>query len=79
MSAKACVKDLTEKVMANLAVLRAEVDAVVPQSSNAAEVLTAMEGLEFYVAVTLRILAKTNASKVRSEAITQEIATRMKS
>lgn len=74
MSAKADVEDLKLKVITNLSIVK---QALLEKCADDQNVMDALVGMEFYVGVSLRILAKTNASKVRSEAITHEISARI--
>lgn len=70
MRARTNTTEMRELVMRDLSTLRQHMPTDGPADS-------AMTGLETFVAVALRVLAKTNPSKVASEARTVEIAYRM--
>jgi hypothetical protein len=86
MSAKADIEQLKEQVLGNLKVIDDEINYILgggaignmpEQRISDRDLREAMAGLETFIAIALRVFAKTNPSKIRSEAITQEIASRI--
>lgn len=69
---KEAIDAMTEQVMADLAVIRS-----IALSSCTAYERDAMASIETFVAIALRVMAKTNASKLRDVMRTVEIVARM--
>lgn len=71
MTARTDVSAITELVMKDLATVHA---SLTPEMQGS----EAWAGIEQFVNLSLRVLAKTNPSKVRSEAVTLEIHSLMR-
>lgn len=71
--ARTDVDGLNEQVTAALDTVRAELGQLVDDSPIDQAICT----IEMFVAVAVRIMRKTNPSKVRSEAMSEEIKARM--
>ena len=74
MRARTHTQDIAAMVLQDLATLRAALQSCPECTGSADEALT---GVETFTAIALRVLAKTNPSKVASEARTVEICLRM--
>jgi hypothetical protein len=75
MSAKANVGEIREKIMKDLATMKYALD--VNQMRNFSQVDDAWSGIETFVNIALRVFAKTNPSKIRSEALTAAVHARL--
>lgn len=65
------INEMKESLMADLALARSQVNLNDPATDRA------WAGIETFCNIALRVFSKTNASKIRSEAMTVEIAARM--
>lgn len=70
--ARTDTKQMREDVIEDLRVIRDKLDLNDPAVSDA------WAGIETFCSISLRIIAKTNPSKVRSEAVTTELSTLLK-
>lgn len=74
--ARTDIADISADLLRDLGAVRADLDA---RGALAADspLADAFAGVETFCAIALRVLAKTNPSKLRSEAITVEIQSLM--
>lgn len=70
---KEAIDAMTEQVMADLAVIR----SLLVKAEGQGNELDALASIETFVAIALRVMAKTNSSKLRDTMRTVEIVARM--
>jgi hypothetical protein len=73
MSAKADVDAIRESILRDLARVKQHVQGDKVVDPGLADLDDAWTGIETFVAVALRVFAKTNPSKIRSEALTAAV------
>jgi hypothetical protein len=75
VSAKADVDQIRESIMKDLAVVKERLDE--DGSRDITHIDDAWTGIETFVTIALRVFAKTNPSKIRSEALTAAVHARL--
>jgi hypothetical protein len=76
MSAKADVDEIREKIMKDLGLLKQHL-VMRHVLDDFDDINDAWSGIETFVNIALRVFAKTNPSKIRSEALTAAVHARL--
>lgn len=73
MTARSDIDEIRERIMRDMARVKRHVEGSPYVDPKHAELFEAWAGIETFVNVALRVFAKTNPSKIRSEALTVNI------